>query len=1411
MSNAEQHTGAPEGTEAPVQSQPHPDAGLGPVAIVVALESAADLPDFIEQVEPSADLTLIIYLVADAAGVSAVKLAEQYGGRPVVHPRSGHVLMPGQIVVLRAASAWIVEDGQLVSAAKERERRAPLNAFLRSLAHEHVHQIAVALLANVEGDGSAGLRAIREVGGVILADAALQVGRDGRDDRRVSLYDRLIPKSQMPAALLSGLVRFRANELPGGVVLTRETESSLDRILALVRSKTGHDFRQYKRNTIVRRIERRMRVAQVETLAAYLDYVRNTPAESELLLQDMLIGVTHFFRDPQVFELLSQEIIPKILSEKAPGSTVRVWAAGCATGEEAYSLAFLFTDHIDQHNLDLKLQVFATDIDEEALRVARRGTYPAAIELDVPRELFHRYLTSADGCFTVNKRIRDSIIFSSHNVIRDPPFSKLDLISCRNLLIYLSAELQGRLLPLFHYALNPAGYLLLGPAEGLGADSLLFYVVHKKQRIFQRRELSVARNLHFAMPERRDEARRVLQPLPPSAMDIPLPSLVERVLLQTYAPACVVINDKLEIVYFLGKTHKYLQPPEGVPTVNLLQMARSGLRTQLRACVHQAMTQHQTATREGVEIKTDAGFQHVQLVVRPVSEVGKDGLYLVLFQEEGGAAAAAAEPEHDGTGAGDPALEQLELELKRTQSQLQTVVEEFETSNEELKSSNEELLSMNEELQSSNEELETAKEELQSVNEELETVNTELKGKVDELAHANSDIRNLFENTHIAVLFLDNDLRINNFTPVTTELFRLIDTDRGRPIGHIAQRFHYEHFQRDVTDVIRHLRPQETHVQSLEGGWFIMRILPYRSLENVIEGAVVTFTDVSELKRAQLEIQRLNTASERQLRWLRALTEVVPVGIAYTESGRAGVHLNPAAAQVLRLKEATLQADGESLPYLAWSEGKPEPSHAALHYAITEASPARDTEIELGSGEDMRHLALNSAALVDASRAAYGRVCAFWDITEIKHAREQAMAREQQQALIADLGIAALSAGNWDAFLNEGLRKFCQVAQVDMCEMMQFSPSTLKLESLCRVGFEAPEGAERWAPNSALHLALQRGEPMFFQRSSTAADWPSHLEAEGVESGVCLAISSNGREPFGLLGIYTRERREFSKGDVDFLRAAALVLTSAVQRRLLEDARLREREAAAVRRSEEQLRRAERLASLGTFAAGIAHELNNPLNNISLAADYAVHSQDQERRDKLLGSITANAQRGGRIVESVLRFARDEVTERWPVDINSVIRRSVDLVRTEWRPDQLVVKLTLADNLPNIIGNPTELEQVFVNLLRNAAEAHPGQCHAEIRSLLADPYVRLTVCDDGPGIAEGDVGRVFDPFYSTRRKQGGSGLGLSITHRIITGHGGSIRIGAENGCGTNVSIELPLDLKGSRNESTEDARIDRGG
>ena len=1415
MGNAELGVGELVMTPRAPRFDREPVEACRPIAIVVARASALEQEGVFGQLPVDPDCCYLIYLLPSASreeGAAFARLPSHHSGFPVVAARAGISLRPAHVFVLSSGRSCTLNGTRFVAAVRERERAAPLDTILCAAAQEYGQQAIVVLTAPLGVDGSDGLDAIREAGGTVVAQDELGAEAAHPSGGAPSSADGVAPMGVVSAALTAFLAHLR--EHSGEGPLTHEAGLHLDGVLTWVRTKTGHDFSQYKRSTVIRRVRRRMAVARVDSLEGYLEYLKIAPAEAEHLLEDMLIGVTRFFRDPDAFNLLAREAIPALLAGKAAGGTVRIWVPGCASGEEAYSLAFLFMDFIESNGLDVRLQVFATDIDDEALRAARRATYPAATEAHIPRDLLRRYMNASEGVLRISKRIRDCVIFSSHNVIKDTSFSNLDLISCRNLLIYLSSEVQSRLIALLHYALLPGGYLFLGPDEGLGAATRLFSVTHKKQRIFQRRAATSALGFPSepVSSKRRSETRRLLaraQALPSASK---VAAHVERMLLQEYAPACVVINEQLTVVHSLGNTSDYLQSIEGPSTLDLLDLARHGLRTELQACVHQAATQQAIATRTGVELTVDGQMQRVDIVVKPLADAVEAGLYLVTFQETDGAAARLRSAEVETNTSRDARIEQLELGLKRTRAQLHTVIEEFEASNEELKSSNEELLSMNEELQASNEELETAKEELQSVNEKLERVNAELESKVDELASANNDIRNLFESTRIATLFLDNELRVKNFTPATGQLFALAETGRGRPIEQVAQRFQHEHLERDVSEVIRTLQARETHVQSQEGRWYIMRILPYRSVENVIEGAVVTFSDISELKRAEHEIQRLSAAFERQLHWLKAVLDVVPVGIAYHDKGLPGVRINRTAAQVLQIPFESLQAAPDSLEYVVFPGADAAAEHAELQRTLITDVPVRDMEVEIRSGDGARHLVLNSAMLVDASSAAYGQVSAFLDITDIKRAREQAVAREQQQALIAELGLKALESVQLSEFLLDGLKTLCRVAHVDACDVMELADSGDKLRSVCRLGWNTTSTEELLTPDCAAFTAIHSGDPIFFRRTPQCSGWPEHLVEEGLESGVRILISRDGRQPFGLLGAYTRSGRPFSKSDRDFLRALALVITSAVQRQAIEEARLREREAIALRRSEEQLRRAERLASLGTFAAGIAHELNNPLNNISLAADYAEQSSDQERRDKLLTSIKDNAERCGQIVDSVLRFARNEVTQRWAVDANAIVRRSVDLVRAEFGADRLSIRLDLQEDLPNILANPTEIEQALVNLIRNAGQAHPGHCNVEIKSVLTYACVGLTVSDDGPGISAADLPRVFDPFFSTRRKQGGTGLGLSVTHRIVTSHGGRIRIGTAEGGGAQFAIELPLALEGSTNDKlTSEAGADRRG
>jgi two-component system CheB/CheR fusion protein len=663
---------------------------------------------------------------------------------------------------------------------------------------------------------------------------------------------------------------------------TLKTESALKKIFVLLRAQTGHDFSQYKPSTIYRRIERRMAVHQVETIDNYVKYLQQTPLEVQSLFGDLLIGVTNFFRDPEAFKALEDEVIPKLFADKPAGSTIRVWSTGCSTGEEAYSIAILLQERMEVLKARYVVQVFATDIDSRAIATARAGLYPASIVADISPERLARFFTAeADGsAYRVHKRIRDLLVFSEQDLIKDPPFSKLDMLSCRNLLIYLGAELQKKLVPMFHYALKPGGHLFLGTSEGVGEFVDLFGVLDRKSKLYQRKV-----DLHGM---RRAALGRYLPPM--MAMDVTKPhgtvkivspvkqslrELTEQALLQQLAPTSVLVNHLGDILYLHGRTGMYLEPAPGEAGVNnILKMAREGLHRDLSVALHQAAITRQIVHCPGLRVKTNGHFTLTNLSICPVPvsgvEASESHFYLVMLEEApnpGVPAAkeyllsgAPANPDAPQPATEDQAsIAALQLELRAKEEYLQTTHEELETSNEELKSSNEEMQSVNEELQSSNEELETSKEELQSVNEELSTVNAELQTKVADLSRANNDMNNLLAGTGIGTVFVDHQLHILRFTPAASQIINLILSDIGRPVGHIVSNLiGYNHLVADVQLVLKTLIPKEVDVQTTDGKWYMMRIQPYRTLDNVIEGAVISFVDISEIVQLRDTLQAAN-------------------------------------------------------------------------------------------------------------------------------------------------------------------------------------------------------------------------------------------------------------------------------------------------------------------------------------------------------------------------------------------------------------------------------------------------------------------------------------------------------------------------------------------------------------------------
>ena len=769
--------------------------------------------------------------------------------------------------------------------------RLPIDFFFRSLAQDQSERAICVVLSGTGSDGTQGVRAIKGAGGMAMAQNPDSTEYDGMPSSAIAtgLVDYVLPPAEMPTQIMA-YVAHGFGRLGSPAAAEPKAEMALAKLFILLRDQTGHDFSGYKPNTINRRIERRLSVHQIETLDDYVNYAWKNPAEVEALFRDLLIGVTSFFRDPEAFEALERVVIPRLLAGKPADATIRVWVPGCSTGEEAYSLAILLQEHVESRGLEHRLQMFATDIDSRAVDTARAGLYPASIAADLSPERLARFFTAdSDGqAYRIRKSIRDLLVFSEQNLIRDPPFSRVDLISCRNVMIYMGGALQKQLIPVLYYSLNPGGVLFLGTSETVGDFGDLFGALDRKWKVYQRRE-GFSRALGAgssgllaptmgtkAAPTRAAERKVVPE-------EIPLRELTEQALLEQIAPAGALVNRRGDILYVYGRTGKYLEPAPGeVGTVNILKMAREGLRRELTSALRKVAETGEIVHSPGLSVEGHGDGAMVDLTIRPVArrppavppgdpaQTPGPPLYLVILEEvrplsveqTQQAAVSQATARADGSDAGAVVrIATLERELRARDEYIQSAEEEMQSSNEELKSSNEEMQSLNEEMQSTNEELETSKEELQSINEELATVNAELQIKVADQTRANNDMSNLLAGTGIATVFVDLQLRILRFTPTATRIINLVHSDVGRPVGHIvANLVDYTDVVADTQAVLDTLLPKELDVQTAEGKWYTMHILPYRTLDNVIEGAVITFTEVTELRVARAALEEARTA-----------------------------------------------------------------------------------------------------------------------------------------------------------------------------------------------------------------------------------------------------------------------------------------------------------------------------------------------------------------------------------------------------------------------------------------------------------------------------------------------------------------------------------------------------------------------
>lgn len=739
--------------------------------------------------------------------------------------------------------------------------RLPIDYFFCSLADDQHEKSIGVILSGMGSDGSLGIKAIKEKNGIVAVQDPLNAKFEGMPQSAVNAVnaDIIAPANELPSKLISFL---KINKVvKQKIEIDEKSKSTLEKIIILLRSQTGHDFSLYKKNTILRRIERRMNVHQIDKIANYVRFLQENPKESDILFKELLIGVTNFFRDPLVWKKLKESILPNLFKKLPNGYVLRAWITACSTGEEAYSLAMTFREAYDKikHDKNLTLQIFATDIDSDTIEIARKGIYSANIVADVSPELMSQFFTKEGNSFRVNTSIREMIVFAPHNVIKDPPFTKLDMLFCRNLLIYMEPDLQKKLMNLFHYSLNPSGIMLLGSAESENSQNNQFIPLDAKLK-FYIRSITPLYNKMINFPSSSIHSKEIISnQIEPVKIETNIQVLTDQIILQSFAPASVLINDDGDILYITGKTGKYLEPAAGKANWNIYAMSREGLRNELHGAIRKAKQNYEPVKLLNIKVGTSKETQIVDVTLQLIEKPDAiKGSIIIVFSD----VAALPKQTIRKTKKDNQGLisreQELEIELQRAHEELQSTREEMQITQEELKSSNEEMQSTNEELQSSNEELTTAKEEMQSLNEELQSVNTELQSKINDFLVSNNDMKNLLNSTDIATLFLDKELNIRRFTDKITKLFKLRSGDIGRPFTDMVNDLLYPEISDNAHEVLRTLVFKETDISTHDKRWFTVRIMPYRTFDDNIDGLVITFIDISKAKKLEAELALVN-------------------------------------------------------------------------------------------------------------------------------------------------------------------------------------------------------------------------------------------------------------------------------------------------------------------------------------------------------------------------------------------------------------------------------------------------------------------------------------------------------------------------------------------------------------------------
>jgi len=1385
-----------------------PTRGYATLPVVGLGGSASSVPSlqaFFRSMPADSGMAFMIAMHPDPSQHVALADALRSATRMPVQDLDGaQAIEANRVYVLPTGKTLHAYDGKMevLDARPNRGRHVAVDLFFRSLADSHGPHASAVVLSGSDGDGAIGIKRIKERGGLAIAqdpNDAVQ-GSMPRHAIATGMVDWVLPADEMPARLIEYHRLERSISLPpedgpqpaeAAASGDGPNETALREVLRFLRVRTGHDFSYYKRATVLRRIARRMQVNGANDMPAYVHVLRTASGEAGALLQDLLISVTNFFRDAHCFGAL-EALIPALFRSAGPADALRVWVPACATGEEAYSIAILLAEYARTLDAPPSLQVFATDLDAQSIATARAAIYPETIEADVSAERLARFFVKQHLGYRVRREIRETVLFATHDLLKDPPFSRLDLISCRNLLIYLTREAQDRALDVFHFALRSKGKLFLGASESVHEGNPQFSVVDKSARLYAQRPSvraklpslpgpgTAAMNLpgvptgfrmvpaRPSLPAAATPPALALRPDAPNESRAASWAQLHFRLLEQIAPPSIIIDAEHTIVHLSESAGRFLQLSGGEPTKNLLRLVDPALRLELRAALLQAQQLGQSMEFGPVKIELDGEPADVTVRVAAGNDIAPD-YFVVVFD----ANRIDRQMPATGTQATNlyPVAEHLEREVERLKANLRDTVEQYEASNEELKAGNEELQAMNEELRSASEELETGREELHSINEELSTVNIELKNKVEELGNSNSDMQNLMDATAIPTVFLDRDLHVTRFTPPAVELFKLIPADLGRPLSDLRTELDYPELAADAKEVLSRLVPIEREISRGGSTWYSVRILPYRTVDDRIAGVVLTLVDITDRRRNENALR----AGEERLRLI--VENARDYAIFSLDLGRRFTTWNPGAERILGFREAEVLGQNGDLIFTPEDRADNVPEKEAR--TALETGRAADDRFHLRKDGSRFWASGVMMSMRDDSGTAIGFVKILRDQTEARRSQE-ALERSQAQLLKASQESerarreAELQKEHLSALFTEAPAPICilrspeyhvEFANGHMCQLWGRSPDEVRGRPL----FEAVPEMRLQVLKDLLDRVMATGV------TSVGKEVPARLDRNG--DGTLDDVYLN----------FTYAPLHAVGGAIDGVLVMAYDVTDEVHARE-QMSELHEASKAAGRAKD-------------NFLAMLGHELRNPLAPLQTSLLLSRKLLPESKIDHLLDVMQRQTNNLARIVDDLLEASR--VNEgKIDLQIEALdLRTSVNQAVAAARPPMDAHDQTLDVDLPArpvpVRADPVRVEQIILNLLNNAGKYTQAGGHIRVVLKRRGPWAEIAVIDNGAGIDDDLRPRLFQIFQQGNRdlarREGGLGIGLSVVRRLVELHHGTVEARSEGaGKGSEFVVRLPL-------------------